>query len=130
MAVLLLVGAIALVGCDGNVDTSIKWKDIATEWTDSNQSQLSYVDQSSSIHIDLGYYETPSDSNSWVMCYFPSFEYANDTLTASYTSQATGESEQGPYQISIKFSYSNGVLTAVCSGSGPLAGRTFSFVPA
>jgi len=91
LALLVLGMVIYISGCEDApivYANEIKggWVDIDTEWTDSNSSQLSYVDDGTDIWIDLGWYRDPPTNADWIMGYIEEFTYSEGVLTGKYTS--------------------------------------------
>ncbi|MGH0053238.1 MAG: hypothetical protein ACQ5SW_07620 [Sphaerochaetaceae bacterium] len=119
---LLIIGLFLIVGCDGTpVSTTLEWTTVATEWTNDDDGQLSYVDHlDGSAHIDLGWYTDPSDTNTWQMCFLDSddYEVANNVLTGKYT--YNGDTVETFYDIVITFNYNENTNTVSfsCVGDG------------
>jgi len=131
--VLLIVGMFMFVGCQGAIDTTLDWAEAHTEWTNDDDGQLSYVDpgDGSGSWIDLGWYATPGDTNTWEMCFMDEADYtvANNVLTGQYT--YNGDTTTTYYDIVITFNYNSSADTVSfsCVGEGILNGMSFSYYP-
>jgi hypothetical protein len=121
-------------GCDmfgdDDIDVDEIW-DIATEWTDDDGSQLSFVEQEDgSYYIDLAYNTTTGDDSTGVMGFIASEDYTitDNTLVGTYYTYFEPDAE---YDITIEFSYSDDVLTAVIDvdeSEGILVDKTLHLV--
>lgn len=105
------------------------WVDIATEWTDLNSSQLSYVDDGTDIWLDLGWYTDPPTNSVWIMGFIEEFTYSEGVLTGKYTSFGNPDSDE-KFNITITFSYAAPTLTAVIIAGGVLGNKTLNLTPA
>ena len=131
LGILMLV--IFAMGCklidDGSL-TVEEIRSISTEWTDENDSQLSFVgDDASGYKIDIAWYTDPSDTNSRVMGFLEEDAYTVDgsTLEGVYTSFENEDSTE-EFAITIEFSYADEVLTAVIAADGVLGEKTLELV--
>lgn len=127
MGVLLLSLIFIFVGSEDGKKIYINeikdgWVDVSTEWTDVNDSQLSYVDDGTDIWIDLGWYTDPLDLNTWIMGYIEEYTYTEGKLTGKYTSHQNLDLSK--HSITITFSYASPKLTAVVVAGGVLANKT------
>ena len=130
----LAIGVVMMVsGCEDSPTVYTNeidggWVDVDTEWTDSDFSQLSYVDDGSSNHVDIAWYTDPSDAGTWIMGYIKQFNYNDGVFTGKYTSyQNAASSEQ--FNITITFSYDEPTLTAVVVADGVLGNKTLDLIP-
>ncbi len=133
--VLLVIGMVLLVSSceeasqDSTNEINADWVDDATEWTDSNDSQLSYVDDGTDIFIDLGWYEeTVPPNTDWIMEYIDEYTYSEGVLTGKYTSFENPDLSE--YAITITFSYAAPTLTAVVVADGVLGNKTLNLIAA
>ena len=132
LALLVLGMVIFISGCKESpiVYTSeIKggWVDVDTEWEDSNDSQLSYVDDGTDIWIDLGWYrDAPTTHLDWIMGYIEEFTYSEGVLTGKYTSHQNPDLSE--HDITITFSYAAPTLTAVVVADGVLGNKTLNLI--
>ncbi len=121
---LLVIGLLVFVGCEETpVSTTLEWTTVATEWTNDDEGQLSYVSQEGSTWIDLGWYEIPGDNTStYEMCFLEeeNYEVANNVLTGQYTDN--GDDTEIFYDIVITFDYnaSTDQVSFSCDGEGIL----------
>lgn len=122
LLVLMVVTLVLLVGCkEGSPPPGISdadWMKISTTWMDADSNEFSYVPSGDGDgHIDIQY--NPSDTVQY-RCYIEEFTYANNRLTGTYTYFDTESALQGPFDVTIDFSYASasGVLTLVYSGQG------------
>ena len=134
LLVVLTIGVVIMVsGCEDSPTVYTNeivggWVDVAKEWTDSNDSQLSYVDDGTDIWIDIGWDTVPSDAGTWIMGYIKQFNYNDGVFTGKYTSyQNAASSEQ--FNITITFSYDEPTLTAVVVADGVLGNKTLDLIP-
>jgi hypothetical protein len=114
LLVLILVTLVILIGCVEDIPapelSDADWIKISTMWTDSDYNEFSYVPSDEGGHIDIesvGY-----------RCYIEEFSYANNQLSGSYTYFDSESELQGPYDVTITFSYASGVLTVSYSEQG------------
>lgn len=120
LLVLMLVTLVMLVGCEedtptpGIIDTD--WMKVSTTWMDASFNEFSYVpSDDGSGHIDIQY--NISDTIGY-RCYIEEFVYDNNQLTGTYTYHDTESELQGPFDVTIDFSYASEVLTVTYSGQG------------
>lgn len=131
LGILMLV--MFAMGCELIDDGSLtveEIRSISTEWTDENDSQLSFVgDDDSGYMIDIAWYTDPSDTNSRVMGFLEEDAYTVDgsTLEGVYTSFENEDSTE-EFAITIEFSYADEVLTAVIAADGVLGEKTLELV--
>jgi len=129
--VLLVIGLLVFVGCDGEIDvnTTLDWTDVATEWTNDDGDHLNYVTQDGDTWIDLGWYNTPGDENTYVMCFIENFTVADNVLTGVYDYDEDEEDTWFDVVITFTYNETTETLSFTCSGEGVLDGKSFSFTP-
>ncbi len=135
----LVMVAIFLVlvisGCDNGILTNeIKagWVDDAKEWedsTDPDKAHLSYVDQGSSVHLDIAWNDTPLDPSAEIFGKIISFTYSEGFLDGKYTSDDNADGDE-EFNIFITFSYSAPFLKAVVDADGVLGNKTLTLTAA
>jgi len=132
--VLLVLGMVVLgSGCEDaptvyTNEINADWVDVDTGWTDSNGSQLSYVDDGTNTWIDLGWYEETVPANTdWIMGYINEFNYNEGVLTGKYTSDQNDDTAE-EFDITITFSYADPTLTAVIVANGILGNKTLNLI--
>jgi len=109
-------------------------RSISTEWTDENDSQLSFVElleDPGKYYLDIGWYTDPENTDTWIMGFIEEDAYtvSGSTLAGVYTSFQNGEgNDEVPYDITIEFSYADDVLTAVIDANGILGNKTLQLV--
>ncbi|MGB4406831.1 MAG: hypothetical protein WBI82_08240 [Sphaerochaeta sp.] len=133
--VVLAIGVVIMVsGCEDSPtvytnEIDGEWVDVDTEWTDSDFSQLSYVDDGTDIWIDLGWYtDAPTTHSDWIMGFIKKFNYNDGVLTGKYTSYQNADSNE-EFNITITFSYADPTLTAVVVADGVLGNKTLILEP-
>ncbi|MCF7946784.1 MAG: hypothetical protein K9K80_02510 [Spirochaetia bacterium] len=89
------------------------------------------IRQATKETIDIGYDAEVRLFDPWVMGYIAADAYtiSDNTLVGVYTSNDNTDSEE-EFDITIDFSYSGGVLTAVVVTDGALGNKTLNLVPA
>jgi hypothetical protein len=131
LGILMLV--MFAMGCELIDDGSLtveEIRSISTEWTDENDSQLSFVgDDASGYKIDIAWYTDPSDTNRRVMGFLEEDAYTVDgsALEGVYTSFENEDSTE-EFAITIEFSYADEVLSAVIDADGVLGNKTLELV--
>jgi len=118
LLVLILVTLVMLIGCEGDIPapglSDADWIKISTMWTDSDDNEFSYVSSDEGGHIDIQYNESEEIG---YRCYIPEYSFANNQLIGAYTYHDS-KGLQGPYDVTITFSYASGVLTVSYSEQG------------
>jgi len=119
LLVLILVTLVILIGCEGVIPapglSDADWIKISTMWTDSKDNEFSYVSSDEGEHIDIQYNESEEIR---YRCYIPEYSFANNQLIGAYTYFDSESELQGPYDVTITFSYASGVLTVSYSEQG------------
>jgi len=136
LLVVLVIGVVIMVsGCEDSPTVYTNeivggWVDVDTEWTDSDDSQLSYVDNGTDIWIDIGgYTDAPTTHSDWIMGFINEFTYSDGVLTGKYTIDQNADSSEG-FNITITFSYDDPTLTAVVVADGVVGNKTLNLIPA
>ncbi len=101
------------------------WIEVSTEWTDSDDSQLSYVVSGSSNHLDIAWYTNPSDT---IMGFIEEYTYSNGKLEGTYTSFENTDPDE-EFDISLTFSYAAPTLTVGVVADGVLGNKTLYLIP-
>ena len=133
LVVLLVLGIVILVSSCADSPTVYTneiqggWVDVDTEWEDSDDSQLGYVDDGTDIWIDLGWYRDAPTNLDWIMGYIEEFTYSEGILTGKYTSHQNPDLSE--HDITITFSYSAPTLTARIVADGVLGNKTLNLTP-
>lgn len=117
-----------LSSCDLFNSGDMDWLETSREWTDEDDSQLSFLDQEDTP-IDIGWYTDPNDRDTWVMGFISDYTYSGGTLEGTYTSFQNDDSDE-EFNITIDFTYSGGILTAVVDADGVLGNKTLNLEPA
>lgn len=124
--ILLLVGLLVLVGCEEGTPAlnlgplaAENWVQIDTHWEDGAGNSFAYVYDSDAddAHIDI-HVNVGSDN---LICYIDEFDYENGEVTGTYTyfdNDPNGSTLQGPFEVTMEFSYSSNVLTITYTGTG------------
>lgn len=123
-----------IISCESETNTlnhpiEADWVNASREWTDINNSQLSYVDDGTDIWLDLGWYRDPPTNSDWMMGFIEEFSYSGGKLTGEYTSFQNSDSTE-KFTITITFSYSEPNLTAAIIAGGALGTKTLVLTPA
>ena len=129
--VLLVIGLLVFVGCDGEID-SFSVEDainITSEWgiRTTTEPGVSFLDSDTedSTLLDMMDIVLADDPRVAYTVFVTS--YSSNAIVGTYNEEMD---EDDPYAIRIELSYSSAKLTLLITGEGPLAGERYHLEPA
>ena len=130
----ILLTLVVLTSCDllGDGEEYGTWLADATEWADDDGNHLSFVEtEPGAYYLDITYAITDGETVDTIMAFISDEDYtvSGTTLTGQYH----GDDPEITFDITIEFTYANGILTAdidVDGSEGFLEDRVLQLSPA
>lgn len=130
LVVFIVIIMFLFAGCDPSI--GLAFNDIKGEWEfpagdDDYGPHISIMESEGDKMLDISWY----DGSDYYFCYGNGSYDDDGTFSLSYNYNIDyfdpeDLDSSGSGAVTVSFTYANNKLSAVCSGTGPLHGKTFS----